>query len=92
MANDRFGIRWGLAGGTTLATIEAAREAAQFANAAGFDSYWISNAMAVDPIVALAAVGTAAPDLTELGTSVVPLFGRHPIVLAQQSLTAQTAL
>jgi 5,10-methylenetetrahydromethanopterin reductase len=92
MANDRLGIRWGLAGGTTLATIGAAQEAAEFADAAGFDSFWISNAMAVDPIVALAALGTVAPNLTELGTSVVPLFGRHPVVLAQQALTAQSAL
>ena len=92
MANDRLGIRWGLAGGTTLATIDAARAAAEFADAAGFDSFWISNAMAVDPIVALAAIGTSAPSLSELGTSVVPLFGRHPVVLAQQALTAQSAL
>jgi F420-dependent oxidoreductase-like protein len=48
--------------------------------------------MAVDPIVALACVGTEAPALKEFGTSVVPLYGRHPIGLAQQAMTAQTAL
>ena len=92
MANDRLGIRWGLAGGTTLATTKAAHEAAAFADAAGFDSFWISNAMAVDPIVALASIGASSANLSELGTSVVPLFGRHPVVLAQQALTAQSAL
>ena len=92
MANDRFGIRWGLAGGTTLATVEAARDAARFAEAAGFDSVWISHGMAVDPIVALACVGADAPSLQEFGTSVVPLYGRHPIGLAQLAMTAQTAL
>ncbi|MFT5389970.1 MAG: 5,10-methylenetetrahydromethanopterin reductase [Gammaproteobacteria bacterium] len=90
--NDRLGVRWGLAGGTTLATTEAVRDAAQFANDAGFDSLWISHAAAVDPIVALACVGAGAPKLQELGTSVVPLYGRHPVGLAQQAMTAQTAL
>src|SRR5262245_40346510 len=48
--------------------------------------------MAVHPIVALACVDADAPHLTELGTSVVPLYGRHPIDVAQQAMTAQTAL
>ena len=48
--------------------------------------------MAVDPIVALACVGAEAPTLKEFGTSVVPLYGRHPIGLAQLAMTAQTAL
>jgi F420-dependent oxidoreductase-like protein len=48
--------------------------------------------MAVDPIVALACVGGEAPSLKEFGTSVVPLYGRHPIGLAQLAMTAQTAL
>lgn len=92
MTNDRFGIRWGLAGGTTLASIEEARNAAQFAEKAGFDSYWISHAMGVDPIVALACLGSDFPGLEEVGTSVVPLYGRHPLGLAQLTRTAQNAL
>lgn len=92
MANDRFGVRWGLAGGTTLATVDAVRAAARFANEAGFDSLWVSHALAVHPIVALACVGAEAPRLSEFGTSVVPLYGRHPIDVAQQAMTAQTAL
>jgi F420-dependent oxidoreductase-like protein len=92
MTNDRFGIRWGLAGGTTLASIEEARNAAQFAEKAGFDSYWISHAMGVDPIVALACIGSDFPGLEEVGTSVVPLYGRHPVGLAQLTRTAQNAL
>jgi alkanesulfonate monooxygenase SsuD/methylene tetrahydromethanopterin reductase-like flavin-dependent oxidoreductase (luciferase family) len=51
---DRFGVRWGLAGGVALASIEEARDVARYADAAGFDSLWISHANAVDPIVALA--------------------------------------
>ena len=92
MSNDRLGVRWGLAAGSMLATVEAAREAAIFAEASGFDSLWISHALGIDPIVALACVAADAPKLSELGTSVVPLYGRHPIALAQLAMTAQTAL
>lgn len=75
-----------------LATVEEVREAARFAEASGFDGLWVSHALAVDPIVALACVSADAPTLKEFGTSVVPLYGRHPIGLAQQAMTAQTAL
>ena len=92
MTNDRFGIRWGLAGGTTLASIKEARDAAQFAEKADFDSFWISHAMGIDPVVALACIGSDFPGLDEVGTSVVPLFGRHPVGLAQLVRTAQNAM
>ncbi|MBT5896308.1 MAG: TIGR03564 family F420-dependent LLM class oxidoreductase [Rhodospirillaceae bacterium] len=92
MTNDRFGMRWGLAGGTTLASINDARDAARFAEKAGFDSFWISHAMGVDPIVALACIGGDFPGIGEVGTSVVPLYSRHPVGLAQLARTAQNAL
>ncbi len=92
MGNDRFGVRWGLAGGTTLASIGEAREAAQFAAAAGFDSFWISHAAGIDPIVALACIADDIDGLSEVGTSVTPLYGRHPVGLAQLARTAQNAL
>lgn len=88
---DRFGIRWGLAGGTQLRTVAEVREHARYADTAGFDGFWVSHAMAVDPVVALAAVADDAPGLGEAGTSVVPLYGRHPMGLAQAARTAQTA-
>lgn len=89
---DRLGVRWGLAGGVAIASVAEAREVARFADAAGFDGLWISHANAVDPIVALACVADDLPHLTEVGTSVVPLYGRHPIGLAQLARTAQSAL
>mgnify|MGYP001182236811 FL=1 len=73
MTNDRFGIRWGLAGGTTLASMEEVRAAAGFAEKADFDSFWVSHAMSVDSIVALACLGGDFPGLGEVGTSVVLL-------------------
>jgi 5,10-methylenetetrahydromethanopterin reductase len=91
-AGDRFGVRWGLAGGTTLSTIDEARDVARYAVGAGFDSLWISHANAVDPIVALAAIAEDTVGLAEVGTSVVPIYGRHPIGVAQLACTAQSAL
>ena len=90
MANDRFGIHWGYAGGSALASIEEARNAAKFAEIAGFDSLWISHATGIDPVVALACVGGDFPGLAEMGTSVVPLYGRHPVGLGQLVRTAQS--
>ncbi len=75
-----------------LASIDEVRDAARFAEKTGFDSFWISHAMGVDPIVALACIGKDFPDLGEFGTSVVPLYGRHPVGLAQLARTAQNAL
>ena len=92
MSNDRFGIRWGLAGGTTLASLDEARAAARFAADHSFDSFWISHAMGVDPILTLACIGPEFPAIGEMGTSVTPLYGRHPIGLAQLTRTAQNAL
>src|SRR3954451_24107396 len=89
---DRLGVRWGLAGGVALASIEEVREVARYAVGAGFDSLWISHANAVDPIVALPAAPADTVGLGEVGTSVVPLYGRHPIGLAQLARTAQSAL
>jgi 5,10-methylenetetrahydromethanopterin reductase len=92
MSNDRFGIRWGYAGGTNLASLDQARASARFAEKGGFDSLWISHAMGVDPVVALACIGDEFPGLSEMRTSVVPLYGRHPVGLSQIVRTAQNAL
>ena len=87
-----LGVRVGYGAGTGLNTVDAVRAEALWAHSAGFDSFWVSQVFGVDPIVALAALSTAVPDLAELGTSVVPLTGRHPLALAAQALTAQSAL
>ena len=92
LPGDRLGVRWGLAGGIALTTIDEVRDVTRYAVAAGFDSLWISHANAVDPIVALAAVAADTDGLAEVGTSVVPLYGRHPIGVAQLARTAQSAL
>ena len=87
----RFGVGWGLAGGVAIASIAEARDVARWAGEVGFDSLWISQSNAVDPVVALAAIATDDSPLREVGTSVVPLYGRHPLALAQAVRTAQSA-
>jgi F420-dependent oxidoreductase-like protein len=64
--------------------IDAAREAAD----AGFASFWLAEAMGLDSLTAAAVIGREVPDI-EIGIAVVPTFPRHPIVMAQQALTAQ---
>lgn len=64
----------------------------EYAVAAGFDTLWVSQIFGVDPVVALAAVAADVGPLAELGTSVVPIYGRHPLALAAMARTAQAAL
>lgn len=87
-----LGVRWGLAGGVALRSIAEVRTAASWAGEVGFEGFWVSQSTAVDPVVALAAVAADIPNLSEVGTSVVPLYGRHPLGLAQMVRTAQSAL
>ncbi len=82
----------GYAGGTGLNSVAQVRAEAAYAAEAGFDSFWVSQIFGVDPIVALAAVAEDVAPLSEVGTSVVPLYGRHPLALAAQARTAQNAL
>lgn len=89
---NSLGVRIGYAAGTGIASVGQLREIARWAGSAGFDGLWVSQAFGVDPLVALAAVAGETAGLGELGTSVVPLVGRHPISLAAEVRTAQSAL
>jgi 5,10-methylenetetrahydromethanopterin reductase len=59
---------------------------ARQAQADGFDTYWSSQIFGHDALTALAVIGREVPRI-ELGTSVVPTYPRHPMMLAQQGLT-----
>jgi F420-dependent oxidoreductase-like protein len=87
-----LGVGVGYGAGTGLRTVAEVRDEAVWSARVGFETFWVSQVFGVDPIVALAAVGSAVPELAELGTSVVPLPGRHPLALAAQARTAQSAL
>jgi F420-dependent oxidoreductase-like protein len=57
----------------------------------GFDSGWLPQSSGYDALTLLAVVGSQVPGLT-LGTSVVPTYPRHPMMLAAQALTTNAAI
>ncbi|RJO69206.1 TIGR03564 family F420-dependent LLM class oxidoreductase [Nocardia panacis] len=68
------------------AAVTAGREAA----AAGVRSVWLGQLFGPDSIAVAGILGREVPEL-EVGTSVVPIAGRHPLVVAGQAQTAQAA-
>ena len=61
------------------------------AERAGFDSFWFPQVPGyLDAMTALALLGQATERI-ELGTAVVPIQTRHPVILAQQALTTTAA-
>ncbi len=83
-------MRIGWNGGGHHTALETIRDEARRAAADGFASFWLSQITGPDALTALAAVAADAPGI-ELGTSIVPVYGRHPFTLAAQALTAQAA-
>ena len=75
------------------ASIDAIREDALAAVNDGFTSYWLAEhpTGGFDALTVLSVIAADVPDI-ELGTAIVPTFPRHPMVLAGQALTAQTAM
>lgn len=61
------------------------------AEADGFASFWIPQVPGyLDALTAVALLGHVTERI-EIGTAVVPLQTRHPLILAQQALTTQVA-
>ncbi|MBI2156218.1 MAG: LLM class flavin-dependent oxidoreductase, partial [Candidatus Rokubacteria bacterium] len=52
----------------------------------GYDSVWVTHGLGRDSFLVLAAYGAATTRLG-LGTGVVPIYPRHPAVMAQAALT-----
>ncbi len=74
------------------ASIDAIRADAKAAAESGFSSYWLAEhpTGGFDALTVLATIAADVPNI-ELGTAVIPTFPRHPMVLAGQALTTQTA-
>ncbi|MFI9510935.1 TIGR03564 family F420-dependent LLM class oxidoreductase [Nocardia sp. NPDC052566] len=68
------------------AAVEYGREAAD----AGVRSVWLGQLFTHDSISVAGIVGREVPEL-EVGTSVVPIAGRHPLLVSSQAQTAQAA-
>jgi F420-dependent oxidoreductase-like protein len=84
-------MRYGYFGGTINdGTIDDVVAEAAAAEADGFDSYWAPQIFGHDALTVLAVVGREVPRI-ELGTSVVPTYPRHPMMLAQQCLSTNAA-
>ena len=61
------------------------------AEAHGFTSFWIPQVPGyLDAMTAVALLGQATESI-EIGTAVVPIQTRHPMIMAQQALTTQVA-
>jgi F420-dependent oxidoreductase-like protein len=84
----RIGIMTGANGpdGTLDGIVAQARDLEQ----RGFHSIWMANIFGLDAIGTLAIAGRETQRI-ELGTAVVPTFPRHPVAIAQQTLTTQAA-
>lgn len=68
------------------ASVRLAREAA----AAGLRSAWFGQTFGADSPQLAAVVGREVPGL-HVGTSAIPVFGRHPLLVSSQAQTAQAA-
>ncbi|CAM3217458.1 LLM class F420-dependent oxidoreductase [Mycobacterium intermedium] len=64
---------------------------ARAADAAGFTSFWMPQVPGyLDAMTAVALIGQVTERI-ELGTAVVPIQTRHPLIMAQQALTTNAA-
>ncbi|TVT53720.1 TIGR03564 family F420-dependent LLM class oxidoreductase [Amycolatopsis rhizosphaerae] len=68
------------------AVVDQARQAAEL----GVRSAWFGQRMNYDSPGLAAVVGREVPGLT-VGTSAIPIFGRHPLLVAAQAQTTQAA-
>jgi F420-dependent oxidoreductase-like protein len=84
-------MRIGINGSTNIvlgAGVDAIATHAAEAEADGFSSYWLAQLDTPDALTALAIVGRATSKI-ELGTAVISIWLRHPLMLAAQAMTCQ---
>lgn len=78
---------------TRHASVDRVAEHAAQAAEDGFASYWMAEhpTGGFDALTVLTLVGTRVPEI-EIGSAIIPIFPRHPMVLAGQALTARSVL
>jgi F420-dependent oxidoreductase-like protein len=81
----RIGIFAGDSSGS--GTVDDLVHSAHTVAAEGFSSFWLPQIFGADAITVAGVIGREVPAL-EVGTAVVPTYPRHPLMLAQQALTA----
>lgn len=72
---------------SAIGGVEEIVKTAHTVAAEGFSSVWLPQIFGVDAITVASVIGREVPAL-EVGTAVVPTYPRHPLMLAQQALTA----
>ena len=72
------------------ADLSAAVGAAQRADALGYESVWVTHGAGRDALLVLSSYAQVAPRVG-LGTGVIPIYPRHPVLLAQEALTLADA-
>ena len=70
--------------------VDDALDKARAANDAGVSQLWLGQQLDYDAIGLAAVIGTAIPDIA-VGTSVVPINPRHPLIVVAAAQTAQAA-
>ncbi|MET9216484.1 MULTISPECIES: TIGR03564 family F420-dependent LLM class oxidoreductase [unclassified Nocardia] len=70
--------------------VDAAVDLGRTAAATGLSSVWLGQTFSHDALLVAALIGREVPGL-EVGTSVIPVPGRHPLLVASQAQTAQAA-
>ncbi|MGW8379796.1 TIGR03564 family F420-dependent LLM class oxidoreductase [Streptomyces sp. ODS28] len=70
--------------------VDASVRQAEEAAAAGIGSVWFGQTFGADSPQLAALVGREVPGI-QVGTSAIPVFGRHPLTVSSQALTAQAA-
>ena len=66
--------------------IDDLKKQVQEANNLGYTTFWTPQIFNLDALTALAVIAESVEDI-RLGTSVIPTYPRHPMMLAQQALT-----
>ena len=66
--------------------IDDLKKQVQEANTLGYSTFWTPQIFNLDALTALAVIAESVEGI-RLGTSVIPTYPRHPMMLAQQALT-----
>ena len=70
------------------ARLDEALGLAHRADALGYESLWVTHGFGRDALLVLSAYSHVAPRVG-LGTGVIPVYPRHPVLLAQEAMTLQ---
>lgn len=85
----RMGLQVSADRGRYATKVEKLQADARWADEAGLDSVWTPQIPDEFDVMTAAALLAAATSRIEIGTSIVPIQPRHPVVLAQQALSVQ---